>query len=79
MIKTSRGGNGLFGLYVQITAHHEGRSGQERKAGTEAETVKDCCYWLTQDGLRLLSKRQPHTNHLPWDGATVGWALPRLS
>lgn len=49
MTKKSWGGEGLFGLYVLITVHHEGKVGQEVKngrnleAGAEAKTMEGCC------------------------------------
>jgi hypothetical protein len=53
MTKRNLKREGLFGLSVQITANHEGKSEQELKAGTEAEIMEWCCLlacssWLAQ-------------------------------
>ena len=33
----------LFLFTLQLTVQHEGKSGQELQAGTEAEVMEECC------------------------------------
>ena len=52
-----------------ITVHQAGKSGQELKAGTEADTVENVPYWLALCGpLSLLSYTAQ--DHLPVDRTT---------
>jgi hypothetical protein len=59
--KTTRGRKGLFGLYVHITVHPRGKSGQELKqygnleAGADAEAMEECCLLVFSSWLGLPS------------------------
>lgn len=53
MAKTTWRGEGLFGLYFHITAHHQKQSGQELtlgmilEIGDDAEAMKEYCLLIT--------------------------------
>jgi hypothetical protein len=71
--KASCGEKDLFGLYFQITIHHQRKSGQELKqdrnleAEADAEAMEGAAYWLTpHDLFSLLSYRTQ--DHQPRDG-----------
>jgi hypothetical protein len=73
--RTTWGRQGLFGLNFPITVYRGGKSVQElqgmnRKAGTEADTMKEYCLRLAPFfGLLSYTKQ----NHLP---RSQEWAFP---
>jgi hypothetical protein len=77
--KSNLGRKCLFELHVLTTVHYEKKTGQELKAGTWRQELKQkpwrkIVYWLSLHSLLgLLSLTQPGTNCLRMAPPIVGW------
>lgn len=67
LTKAIGGGKGLFDFYLKLTVHHRAKLGQKIKVGTETESMKEHCFWLTRSSRSLIQPRPTCP--------TVGWAL----